>query len=162
MTQKAGKSLEWGSFSLPPINLRTMPNMTIIGHTHYINGEDPLNPDTWKLGEEAKKMISPLGIQEKFPVKPEVFKGLEEAYNEHMAKKALKQAKETALSSQVGGTHYSQMPIQPVEFITKNNLSFLEGNVIKYVCRWKNKNGIADLEKAKHYIDLLIELEGKK
>jgi hypothetical protein len=37
----------------------------------------------------------------------------------------------------------------------------MEGNVIKYVSRWKEKNGIKDLEKAKHYIDLLIELESK-
>ena len=42
-----------------------------------------------------------------------------------------------------------------------NNIPFLEGNVIKYVTRWRNKNGIADLEKAKHYIELLIELESK-
>jgi hypothetical protein len=51
------------------------------------------------------------------------------------------------------------MPIQPVEFIQKNGLGFCEGNVIKYVCRHKKKNGLQDLLKARHYIDLLIELE---
>ena len=62
-------------------------------------------------------------------------------------------------SYQVGGSHYSEMAIQPIEFIHKNGLSFIQGNVIKYVCRYKSKGGIEDLNKAKHYIDLLIEFE---
>lgn len=66
------------------------------------------------------------------------------------------------LDVQVDGTHYKQMKIQPVQYIHANGLGYLEGNVIKYVSRWRNKNGVADLEKAKHYIDLLIELEGKQ
>ena len=65
----------------------------------------------------------------------------------------------SALTEQVGGSHYVDMPIQPVEFIHKNGLDFLQGNVIKYVCRFRNKNGEADLRKARHFIDLLIELE---
>lgn len=52
-------------------------------------------------------------------------------------------------------SHYD-MPITPVEFILKNNIPFCEGNVIKYVCRHKKKNGIEDLWKARHYIDILI------
>ena len=67
--------------------------------------------------------------------------------------------KENPLDVQVGGGHYKDMKIQPVEFIHANNIPYFEGNVIKYVSRWRSKNGIADLEKAKHYIDLLIELE---
>ena len=66
---------------------------------------------------------------------------------------------ESALKKEVGGTHYKDMPIQPIEFITKNGLGFCVGNVIKYVCRYKAKNGKEDLLKARHYIDLLIELE---
>jgi hypothetical protein len=62
------------------------------------------------------------------------------------------------LDVQVGGNHYKGFKIQPVEFIEKNELSFLEGCVIKRICRWKNKNGIEDLEKAKHEIDLMISL----
>ena len=62
---------------------------------------------------------------------------------------------------QIGGNHYSDMTIQPIEFIHKNNLSFTQGNIIKYVCRYKSKGGIEDLNKAKHCIDLLIELEEK-
>lgn len=67
-----------------------------------------------------------------------------------------------ALNNQVGGSHYKNLTIQPVEFIEKNNLSFLEGCIIKRICRWKNKNGIQDLEKAKHEIDLLIQLTNKQ
>lgn len=65
----------------------------------------------------------------------------------------------TALSFQVGGSHYKDFKIQPIEFIHANKIPFFEANAIKYLCRWRNKNGIQDLEKAKHYIDLLIELE---
>lgn len=67
----------------------------------------------------------------------------------------------SALEKQVSGSHYKDFPIQPVEFIHKNNIPYIEGNVIKYVARWRDKGGLADLEKAKHYIDLLIELESK-
>ena len=65
-----------------------------------------------------------------------------------------------ALDVQVGGDHYKSLAIQPVEYIHANKIGYFEGNVIKYVTRWRAKNGVADLEKAKHYIDLLIELEG--
>lgn len=65
----------------------------------------------------------------------------------------------SALDKQVDGDHYKTQKIQPVEYIHANNLDFFEGNVVKYVTRWRNKNGLADLEKAKHYIELLIQLE---
>ena len=64
----------------------------------------------------------------------------------------------SALNTQEGGSHYKDMLIQPVEFIVKNNISFLEANVIKYVCRHRNKNGIQDLDKAIHYLELAKEL----
>ena len=67
----------------------------------------------------------------------------------------------TPLATQVGGDHYKDLPIQPVEYIHANALGYFEGNVVKYVSRWRKKNGIADLEKAKHYIELLIELESR-
>ena len=60
---------------------------------------------------------------------------------------------------QVGGNHYKELKIQPIEYIQANDLSYCEANVVKYVTRWKSKNGIEDLRKAKHYIDLLIESE---
>lgn len=65
----------------------------------------------------------------------------------------------TALETQIGGSHYKSKAIQPVEYIHANQIGYFEGCVIKYVTRWKNKNGIQDLEKAKHYLELLIELE---
>ena len=67
-----------------------------------------------------------------------------------------------ALTTQVGGGHYKDLAIQPVEYIHANGIGYFEGNVIKYVTRWRSKGGIADLEKAKHYIELLIRLETKK
>ena len=65
----------------------------------------------------------------------------------------------SSLTTQVGGTHYKEFVIQPVEFCFVNNIPYLEATAIKYLCRWRNKGGIQDLEKAKHFIDLLIELE---
>ena len=59
--------------------------------------------------------------------------------------------------TQVGGNHYTKFPIQPYEFISKNELTFFQGNVIKYVMRYPFKGGIEDLEKIKHYCDLEIK-----
>jgi hypothetical protein len=64
-----------------------------------------------------------------------------------------------ALSTQVGGGHYKDLVIQPVEYIHKNSIGFIEGSVIKYVTRWRAKGGVEDLRKARHFIDLLIEME---
>jgi len=66
---------------------------------------------------------------------------------------------ESSLKKQVQGDHYKDLRIQPVEFIHANGIGYFEGSVIKYVTRWRKKNGIVDLEKAKHFIELLIELE---
>ena len=67
--------------------------------------------------------------------------------------------KQTPLQRQTGGTHYKNMVIQPAEYAEKNGLSLLEGNVVKYISRWKLKGQpLQDLEKAKHCIDLLIEI----
>ncbi|MEX6663714.1 DUF3310 domain-containing protein [Pseudomonas sp. W2-17] len=68
----------------------------------------------------------------------------------------------SALNIQVSGDHYKSLKIQPIEFIHANGIPFAEGSVIKYVTRWRTKGGIADLEKAKHFIELLIELEQKE
>jgi hypothetical protein len=67
-----------------------------------------------------------------------------------------------SLNKQEGGSHYKDLPIQPVEYIYANGIGYMEGNVIKYVSRWRKKNGIDDLRKARHYIDMLIELEMRK
>lgn len=65
---------------------------------------------------------------------------------------------ESPLDSQVGGDHYKKA-IQPIEYIHANKLPFIEGNVVKYITRWRDKNGLEDLIKIKQYIDLLIHLE---
>lgn len=65
----------------------------------------------------------------------------------------------SALDTQEGGDHYRDMKIQPVEFITKNQIPFIEGCVIKYVCRHRSKNKAQDIKKAIHFLNLLLELE---
>jgi hypothetical protein len=67
----------------------------------------------------------------------------------------------SALEKQVSGSHYKDKGIQPIVYIHANNLGFCEGNVIKYVTRHKDKNGAADIKKAIHYLELLLELEYK-
>ena len=61
--------------------------------------------------------------------------------------------------NQVGGDHYKETAIQPVEYIHANKLGYIEGNIVKYISRWRNKNGLEDLQKIKEYVDILIELE---
>jgi len=68
----------------------------------------------------------------------------------------------SALETQVGGAHYPKGSIQPIEYIHANNLDFIQGCVVKYITRFREKNGLEDLKKIKHYIDLLIELEYNK
>lgn len=68
----------------------------------------------------------------------------------------------TANDTQIGGTHYKRFTIQPWDYILANKLGFLEGNVIKYVTRWEEKNGIKDLQKAVHCLQKLIETEEQK
>jgi len=66
---------------------------------------------------------------------------------------------ESALKEQVGGSHYKDCAIQPVEFIHTNNLDFFQGNIVKYATRHKSKNGASDLRKAIHYCQLALELQ---
>lgn len=63
----------------------------------------------------------------------------------------------TPLAEQVGGDHYKSMAIQPIEFIVKNGIPYREANVIKYVCRHRAKNGRQDIEKAIHYLQMILE-----
>lgn len=64
-----------------------------------------------------------------------------------------------ALSKQVGGDHYKSMAIQPIEFIAKNNLGFMEGNIVKYAARHKSKGGAEDVRKIIHYAQLILKLQ---
>lgn len=64
-----------------------------------------------------------------------------------------------ALNQQVGGTHYTKLAIQPMEYSMYNKLDPLQHTIIKYVTRFRDKNGVDDLYKAKHCLDMLIEME---
>lgn len=65
----------------------------------------------------------------------------------------------SARDEQIGGNHYRNLAIQPVVYNHANKLPFIEGSIIKYATRWREKGGIDDLRKIKHFVDLLIELE---
>lgn len=67
----------------------------------------------------------------------------------------------SALDIQEGGNHYKTKTVQPVEYCMANSIGFMEGSVIKYVTRWRDKGGIEDLKKARHFLDMLIEWELK-
>ena len=67
-----------------------------------------------------------------------------------------------SLSTQIGGDHYSKLAIQPMEYSMANNLNACQHTIIKYVTRYKDKNGLEDLMKAAHTLQMLIEIEQKK
>lgn len=83
-------------------------------------------------------------IEERFPCN--AFEGVKEPTTELT----------DPLEKQVGGTHYKDFEIQPIDYIVKNNLGFREGNVIKYVSRHKFKNGAEDIKKAIHYLEMIL------
>ena len=65
----------------------------------------------------------------------------------------------SATDHQVAGDHYQKLKIQPIEYILANEMQFCEGAIIKYISRWRDKGGIEDLRKIKHFCDFLIENE---
>lgn len=87
----------------------------------------------------------------------------EESELELIKKSSVENETETpsALDKQVSGDHYKSCGIQPIEYIHANGLSYLEGNVIKYTTRHSKKNGRQDIEKAIHYLELILEMEYK-
>lgn len=64
-----------------------------------------------------------------------------------------------ANDKQISGSHYKQTAIQPWDYVAANNLGYFEGSAIKYITRWRSKGGIADIQKAIHFLEKLIELE---
>lgn len=68
----------------------------------------------------------------------------------------------TANETQVGGDHYKDKAIQPWDYITGNEMAYLEGCIVKYISRHRDKGGLEDLHKARHYLDKLIEVEESK
>lgn len=67
-----------------------------------------------------------------------------------------------SLEEQVAGEHYKNQKIQPLEYILANEMPFIEGNIVKYISRWRDKGGIEDLKKVKHYTEILMEYENAK
>lgn len=65
----------------------------------------------------------------------------------------------TALNMQVDGNHYKDYAIQPIQYCMANNLNACQSNIVKYITRYKDKNGVKDLLKIKHYVDLILQLE---
>ena len=63
---------------------------------------------------------------------------------------------------QIAGEHYKNQKIQPLEYILANDMPFIEGNIVKYISRWRDKGGIQDLKKVKHYTEILMEYENAK
>ena len=93
-----------------------------------------------QLGDHVKKLVDKYSEQERIALIGEAIR---------------------ANGQQVGGSHYAVKTIQPWDYIIANNLGYLEGNVVKYVSRWKDKGGIEDLKKAQHYLQKLIEVTEK-
>lgn len=100
-----------------------------------------LNAEYAREGRDAVECASPREERE--------WEELEAKLKKCQADKHVKQEK------QIGGNHYN-LPIQPIDYIVKNNLGYREGNVIKYVSRHKNKNGKEDILKAIHYLEMII------
>lgn len=90
-----------------------------------------------------------------------VEKTTHEIYNETMKEIQHEVSGESAFNKQVDGKHYKKLKIQPMEYALANNLNYGQSNAIKYITRYKDKNGIEDLKKAIHCIELLIEFEEK-
>lgn len=119
-----------------------------------------------KVGEEAKAadwFDQRVAELDKHTIAAETLEALGWTWDgQCWTESAVQTNSESALATQVGGDHYKSLPIQPVEYCHRNGLGFCESSVVKYVSRWKAKNGIKDLEKAKHFIELLIQLETEK
>jgi hypothetical protein len=98
--------------------------------------------------------------KENFTVNQVIFSRVNQTWNLGKRKK-MRKKKMSTYNKQIGGTHYKKMKIQPSKFVIENKLLFPEGNVIKYICRHKYKGGKEDLEKAKHFIDMIIERDYK-
>ena len=77
---------------------------------------------------------------------------------DQVASKAFNATSHAATERQIGGDHYKSLKIQPIEYIDANNMPYLEGNVVKYVTRHASKNGVQDIDKAIHYLELIKQM----
>jgi hypothetical protein len=115
----------------------------------------------WASGKVDKELDEVLGprIDRKHPDLEAPYGGAVSDAPDVDPREVYRAALNTAFDRQEGGSHYKDFVIQPAEFIHKNGIGFLAGNVIKYVCRHREKNGAEDLRKAIHYLELLLESE---
>lgn len=109
--------------------------------------DDTSYPNEWntayrKVSDEAVRALRPECVIIDDPVQPD--------------------EPSSALDVQEGGDHYRKLKIQPIEYIYANNLGFCEGNIVKYITRWRDKGGVQDLDKVQHYVELLKELHNVK
>ena len=79
-----------------------------------------------------------------------------ESYRNYMKRR---DTEEDTINKQIGGDHYKDFSIMPIEYITKNNLDFCEGNIVKYISRHRLKGKAEDIEKVIHYAQLILKLE---
>ncbi len=86
-------------------------------------------------------------------------KTVDDLYDEHYGGQKVNPPSTSTLSTQEGGSHYKDLAIQPAEYIVKNAIPWMEGNVIKYITRHKSKNGAEDIRKIKHFCDMILEFE---
>lgn len=96
-----------------------------------------------------------LGERKEFTLE-DYFAGLDKQFGLPEKEKEVESTGKSVKNQQVAGTHY-QRGIQPWDIISEWELDFWEGNVLKYLLRWKFKDGVQDLKKAKHYLEYLIE-----
>jgi hypothetical protein len=104
------------------------------------------DPDPFRLDAESRNLRAMLdNVQMAPPYEPPGV-DIDKVHSTHASK------------TQVGGQHYAKHAIQPWDYVAANNLGYFEGSIIKYVTRWKDKGGLEDLKKARHFLDKLIEV----
>jgi hypothetical protein len=176
MTEKDCSTCFFKSFDneKPPCNTCQVVN-TIGGGLAFSNWTTD-SDDFWKDKEPVKDTYQPATeVTPAWPypetVKPDYTEAPKERWSTERvlipddgwldaAKQRMREEAPKALDRQVAGDHYKKLKIQPVEYCHANKLGYCESNIVKYITRWKDKGGKADLEKVKHYVDLLIQLEG--
>jgi len=124
------------------VMIRANPRITITQLAKKLGVKVPYAYAIRSKALTATRLTSELGARPHFAEEPVV--------------EAVEVLNTSPLAVQVGGEHYKNMAIQPIQFITANNLGFLEGCIVKRISRWRSKDGIQDLQKIKHEVDLLI------
>lgn len=132
-------------------HVKNVPRVVYKNELTLVTPQDYNNKDLMSRPEpnqEPEELFSKMKEERKKPKKP--VEEPELTYGETIS--SLKED-----SKQVGGNHYSKLPIEPIDYIVKNGLGYREGNVVKYVTRHKDKNGAEDIKKAIHYLEMILD-----